>query len=113
MISEHGRSFSLLLCHYALLIFVIVFFLLFHHRSSSFWANCGFSCSCCERLLRVELELRRYNNRVRFGVANYDTAIVFLQFWLLICIVNLVLCKFSFLPVVLNYIIESLLLINF
>ena len=39
MIPEHGRSFSLLLCHYALLVFVVVFFFLFHHRTSSFWAN--------------------------------------------------------------------------
>ena len=44
MIPEHGKSFSLLLCHYALLVFVVVFFSLLHHRSSSFWANREFSC---------------------------------------------------------------------
>ena len=34
MIPEHGRSFSLLFSHYALLVFVVVFFFFFSSLSS-------------------------------------------------------------------------------
>ena len=42
-IKGHGKSFSLLLCHYAFLVFVVESFFLLHHCSSSFWANRSFS----------------------------------------------------------------------
>ena len=58
MIPEHGTSFSLLLCHCALLVFVVVFFFLLHHRSLPFWANRDFFFSFARDRLRVELELR-------------------------------------------------------
>ena len=58
MIPEHGKSFSLLLCHYALLVYVVVFFslsMIFYH---CFGQIAAFLVSVARDRLRVELELR-------------------------------------------------------
>ena len=101
MIPKHGKWFSLLLCHYALLVFLVVFFFLLHHRLSSFWANRDFSCQCCERLITgwitvakefrgCLLVLRENDDRVCFRVELWYRDCL-LQFWFELVVV-LVCC---------------------
>ena len=58
MIPEHGKSFSLLLCHYALLVFTVVFFFFSMIVYYCFGQITIFLVSVARDRLRVELELR-------------------------------------------------------